>query len=144
MKKQIAIVTATFLIVGFTASISQAGAARRHTIEGALIGAGAVILGSAIINSMNRPERASVVVKEYHHPPKPRYVKRYAKKAHRKGHWETRKTWVEPEYETRWNPGHYNRRGKWVAGRYEEFKVADGYWRKDKVWVRHGRGHGRF
>ncbi len=57
----------------------------------------------------------------------------------KRGHWETRKTWIKPAYETRWNPGHYNRRGYWVEGRYEEFKVADGFWRSDKVWVRHNR-----
>jgi hypothetical protein len=144
MKKQIAIVCATIFVVGATASISQAGPARRHTIEGALIGAGAVILGSAIIHQMSRPANARVAVRQYHYPPKPRYVKRHAKKACRKGHLEIRKIWVEPEYETRWNPGHYNRRGKWVSSRYEAFKVADGYWRKEKIWVRHGRNHPRY
>ncbi len=135
MKKQLAIVTAAFLIIGFTAGISQAGAARRHTIEGFILGTGVAILGTAIVQSMNKPEPEPVVVNHVYHQEPPRY----AKKKKRKGHWETRKTWVEPNYDTRWNPAHYNRRGKWVSGRYEEFKVADGYWRSAKVWVRHNR-----
>ena len=58
---------------------------------------------------------------------------------YKKGHWKTRKIWVEPIYETRWNPGHYNKRGRWVSGRHEKFLMADGYWQKKRVWVRHHR-----
>lgn len=133
MKKRIAIVTAVFLIIGFTAGISQAGAARRHAIEGIILGTGVAILSTAIIHSMNKPE--PVVVKHVYQHDSPRHGKKWKKK----GHWKTRKIWVEPEYETRWNPGHYNRRGKWVKGRYKEFKVADGYWRSRKVWVKYNR-----
>jgi hypothetical protein len=132
MKKQIAIIISAFLIVGLSTGFAQAGAARRHTIEGFLLGTGVTLLGTAIVNSMNRPQ--PVVV---HTPPRHEY--RYAKTKHRKGHWETRKIWVAPEYETRWNPGHYNKRGRWVQGRYEEFQISDGYWQKERVWVRHNR-----
>ncbi len=138
MKKQIAIATATILVLGLSTSFAQAGAARRHTIEGFLLGTGVTLLGAAIVNNMNRPE--PVVVRHVHAPP-PTPSYRYAKRHHRKGHWETRKVWMAPVYETRWNPGHYNKRGRWVNGRYEEFQVSKGYWKKERVWVRHGRAY---
>ena len=143
MKKQIAIATVTVLIIGLSTSFAQAGAARRHTIEGFLLGTGVTLLGTAIVNSMNDCE--PVVVKHAHHRPSaPVYVEhrpvkyRYAKK-HRRGHWEKRKVWVAPVYETRWNPGHYNKRGRWVKGRHIEIQVSDGYWKKERAWVRNSR-----
>lgn len=132
MKKYIAITTASFLILG--TSTAFAGAARRHTIEGFLLGTGVTLLGTAIVHSMNRPEPQPVKVVTVHHR---NQYNTHRDRGPRKGHWEKRKVWIEPVYETRWNPGHYNKRGKWVAGRYQEFRVADGYWKKERVWVRH-------
>lgn len=136
MKKQLAIATASILILGLSTSFAQAGAARRHTIEGFLLGTGVTLLGTAIVNSINSPPPmvASTL------PPRcpgPRYAPHH--KRHGKGHWEIRNIWIEPIYESKWNPGHYNKRGKWVSGRVQEFIVTQGYWEKEKVWVRNGR-----
>lgn len=144
MKKLIAIATLSMTIV----VLSQAPArADRKTMEGFLLGTGAVILGSAIIKGLNcdssRPRySAAVHVPDRHYPPGPqhRYNDRrhpkYAGNHHRpRGHWEIEKKWVEPVYETKWNPGHYDRSGIWVSGRYEKFIVQDGYWQENKVWV---------
>jgi len=42
------------LLFCFSTVSVQAGSARRHTIEGIIIGTGMVILGTAIINEMDR------------------------------------------------------------------------------------------
>ena len=124
MKKLTSIAITSLLIIGIFSSSALAGSARRHTIEGALIGAGVVLLGSAIAHSYDRPDP----VKVYRHhsdyqPPK--------------GHWETRKIWVEPKYTSRWNPGHYNKHGRWVSGKYESFSDCRGHWESRRVWVPH-------
>ncbi len=130
MKKLIAIAAASILIIGLSTSSAQAGAARRHTIEGFLIGTGVTLLGTAIVHSMNTPAAVRAAPRHHDH----RYTTHHKKK--RKGHWATRKVWVDPVYETRWNPGHYNKRGKWVSGRRQAFLVADGRWEKERVWIR--------
>ena len=113
---------------------AQAGAARRHTIEGFMLGTGAAILGTIIYNGMNRePER---VVRR--HGPPPRHDSfRTCRRGPARGHWEMEKIWVEPVYQERWNPGHYNRRGNWIPGRNERFVVQEGYWQQRRVWVWH-------
>ncbi|MDD9303727.1 MAG: hypothetical protein HUK40_15860 [Desulfobacter sp.] len=126
MKKQIAIITASFLIIAVFAGFADAGAARRHTIEGFLLGTGVTLLGTAIVHNMNRPEPVAI-----------RKGRHHGNRNCRKGHWETQRIWVEPVYETRWNPGHYNRRGRWICGRQERFEIAQGYWQRERVWVRH-------
>lgn len=130
MKKTISIAAASFLILGLSTSFAQAGAARRHTIEGFLLGTGVTLLGTAIVQSMNRPAPVRIDTSPPHHE------YRHTAKKYRKGHLEVRKIWVDPVYETRWNPGHYNKRGHWVSGRHQEFLVAEGYWEKVRVWVR--------
>ncbi len=137
MKKQIAIIAASFIVATLSTSFAQAGAARRHTIEGFLLGTGVTLLGTAIVHSMNKPGPIVVQTTARHHE------YRYAK-SHRtpcKRHWETRKIWVDPVYETRWTSGHYNKRGKWVAGRHRKFLVAEGYWATEQV---RGRRHRKF
>ena len=121
MKKRIAI-AALALIVAVT-GVATAGPARRHTMEGFVLGAGIALLGTAIIHGMAEPE--PVVV--HHHPPRHEPPGR--------GHWETRRVWMEPVTETRWNPGHYDRHGRWVQGRYEQVIVSDGYWSTQQIWV---------
>ncbi len=139
MKKSITLTTAAILFLVFSNSLAHAGAARRHTVEGFILGTGVTLLGTAIIQHMNK---TSVVYKnhgsKYRHRSARYDKKRYGRydRYGKKGHWETRKIWVPAEYETRWNPGHYNRRGKWVSGRHEEFMTAQGYWQKQRVWVR--------
>lgn len=145
MKKMIAITAAAVLIVCISASGATAGAARRHTIEGVMIGTGIAILGAAIYNEIHDDDRTVHVV---HHgdrhpprrvcqPPAPR--NRYAYKKHHRGargHWVIKKVWVGPKYEKRWHPGHYNHRGAWKSGRHKKFLVKEGYYKKEKVWVR--------
>jgi len=142
MKKLITILTVVVLVTGLTAASSYAGAARRHTIEGIMIGTGVAILGAAIYNGMNNDRRHTTYAPAYDYNYKPRHHKR--RHHHRRhvhhgpwGHWEIEKYWVEPIYETRWNPGHYNRHGDWITGQYQKFCVRQGYWDKRKVWVRH-------
>lgn len=149
MKRTIAITTAVLLLTAIVSITSaHAGAARRHTIEGFMIGTGVAILGAAIINELNK-DTGTVEAHAYSRHPRTVYEKPYyhgpRKKHHRghryahrnRGHWEIEKIWIAPVYEKRWNPGHYNRRGEWVSGRYEKFVVQEGYWTTEKIWVRH-------
>lgn len=138
MKKWIAMMVV--LAVGFTAANVQAGSARRHTIEGIMIGTGVAILGAAIISELNKEDEPAPAA---HIPPAPQYTAhqytahhRPGKPWHKRGHWEVRRVWVEPVYETRWNPGHYTPDGRWVNGRMQEFLATKGYWREERVWVR--------
>lgn len=113
---------------------AQAGAARRHTIEGFMLGTGAAILGTIIYNGMNRePER----VVRRHGPPTRHAPYRSCQKGSARpgGHWEMHRVWVNPVYQETWNPGHYNRRGRWIHGRQERFLVREGYWQERKIWV---------
>jgi len=145
MKKIITITTAVILLVCFSNGSAHAGSARRHTLEGVMIGAGATILGAAIISELHRNSRPYYVEKHYQPNKKHHAAYRYDHhkthhkkfKPHRpRGHWEIEKIWIAPVYKTKWNPGHYNRRGKWVCGRYNNFLVKKGYYQKERVWVR--------
>ena len=106
MKKLIAITAASALMIGLSTSFAQAGSARRHTVEGFLLGTGVALLGSAIVHSKQRPVPVVVKTVTRHH--EDRYARHHKK--YRKGHWKTRKIWVETSYEKRWKPGHYNKR----------------------------------
>jgi hypothetical protein len=134
MKKIIAITSAALLLICFSTASAHAGAARRHTIEGFMLGTGVAILGAAIINEMNKcPVPQYTRRNEYH-----RYAGYSYRYHHRpRGHWEVDKTWNEPVYEKKWNPGHYNHHGDWINGRYEKFMIKDGYWQEERVWVWH-------
>ena len=137
MNRHISLTTIAILFLIFSTNPAHAGAARRHTIEGFILGTGVTLLGTAIIQNMNKP---SVVYKDHGSTNRHRPA-RYDKKRHdrygKKGHWKTREMWVPGEYETRWNPGHYNRKGQWKGGRHEEFMTAQGYWTKQRIWVRY-------
>ncbi|MBU1342617.1 MAG: hypothetical protein KKE44_20230, partial [Proteobacteria bacterium] len=145
MKKIIAITTSIFMFVCFSTVSAYAGAARRHTIEGFMLGTGVAILGAAIINGINKDNRPQYTDNRSRNGGHRYTTNRYAYKdrhhngyQHRpSGHWEIERVWVEPIYEKKWNPGHYNRRGEWVNGRNEKFLVRDGYWQEEKVWVRY-------
>ena len=138
MKKTIATFTGIFLIIILSSAPARAD---RKTMEGFLLGTGAVLLGTAIYHGMNQDSDPGPAYASHspryregrHHRP----AKRYARHHRPRGHWEVERVWVEPEYERKWNPGHYNRRGQWVSGRYERFKVSRGYYREIKTWVRH-------
>lgn len=145
MKKTITITTAILLFVCFSTVSAHAGAARRHTVEGFMLGAGVTILSAAIINGIHRDSRGHYT-KSYARPDR-RHPDRYddgcGRRNHRKikshgprGHWEIEKIWISPVYEKKWNPGHYNRRGIWVSGRHKKFMIKQGYYREEKLWVR--------
>jgi len=149
LKKIIAITTGLLMIMGIVSvSAANAGAARRHTIEGFMLGTGVVLLGTAIIHEMNkgdrpihtythnRPDRYENPKKNHHKQYKrSKHQRKYAKRS--RGHWELERLWIAPVYERKWNPGHYNRKGKRVSGRYKKFMIEQGYWSENKVWVRH-------
>ncbi|SDU03862.1 hypothetical protein [Desulfobacula phenolica] len=144
MKKIIGITTAVVLFACLSTVSAHAGSARRHTIEGIMLGTGVAILSAAIINEINhdsKPYYKNHYAKPVgNHHTKYAYQNRYDRnfRSHYKnGHWVIEKIWVQPVYEKKWNPGHYNRRGKWIKGRYENFLVKDGYWQKTKIWVRY-------
>lgn len=144
MNKWIVLITVCVFLVCFSAPPARAD---RKTMEGFLLGTGAVLLGTAIINNLNHQEKHA----HYRHthpapppppvhcvPPRPAHGDQHGRKWHpRGGHWEISRIWVEPVYVTRWNPGHYNPRGEWVNGRHERFLAREGFFREEKVWVRH-------
>lgn len=146
MKKIIAITTAALLFACLSTASAHAGDARRHTIEGFMLGTGVAILGTAIINEINkdskpyytnhyaRPDRRHHTGYKYAH--KNRHDRNFRSHGSR-GHWVIEKIWIQPVYEKKWNPGHYNRRGKWINGRHKRFLIKDGCWQKKKVWVRY-------
>lgn len=146
MKKIICITTAVLLLICMSATSSTAGAARRHTIEGVVIGTSLALIGAAIYNDIHRDGAPD---QRQHYPAvhePPRHDDRYASReqyhnAHRyhrpRAHWEIQRVWIPPVYETRWNPGHYNRRGEWISGGYQDFLVKEGYYMEEKVRIRH-------
>jgi len=147
MKKLITITTAITLLIYFSTVSAHAGAARRHTIEGFMLGTGVAILTAALYNGSRQQQPNTDYTQDNARNVEACYPgHRYGhwKKNHKKhrhhrprGHWEVDRIWVDPVYEKKWNPGHYNRRGGWVSGRHEEFLVSDGYWQEEKVWVRY-------
>jgi len=146
MKNVITITTAVLLLTSFSIVSAYAGAARRHTIEGFMLGTGVAILGAAIINEINNDSKPQYQRNHsrqgryrhagYRHSRNKRHHSKY--KHHRpRGYWEIERVWIEPVYIKKWNPGHYNRRGKWISGRHEKFPVQKGYFQEKKVWVWH-------
>jgi len=79
----------------FISPSAWAGSPQQYRWEGAAIGAGAVILGGALINACIYPCPAPRVV--YRQPCPPRYGY-YQPPRHHRGHWKARK---------RWRPQHY-------------------------------------
>lgn len=147
MKKHIALAAAAVFITSLFAGFAQARPGKHdrrdhhhqhhnnNVLEGVVIGAGALILGTAIVQSLNRP-RQTVRVHSAPVPPRP-YPQRNYHSEKPNGHWKIKKIWVAPVSETRWNPAHYDARGRWVQGRHQQFLVANGYWKNKRVWVEH-------
>lgn len=144
MKNLIAITTSVLLLICFSTVSAHAD---RKTMEGFMLGTGVAILGAAIINGIHNDSRP-----HYNAPPPRRdeYCRaeygRYGHQNNRhkkfkshgpRGHWEIERIWIGPVYEKKWNPAHYTPRGKWVTGRHELFMIKNGYFREEKVWVRH-------
>lgn len=131
MKKMIAMILVTGILLAVSVVPGHAGSRDRHLVEGIIIGTGAVIIGTAIAHEI-RGNGGAVVVKERRHY---RHRNRHQNRHH---NWDRRhgrrgrgdRVWVEPIHGLRWNPGHYNRRGFWVQGRHEKVIVRDGFWDK--------------
>ena len=123
MKKQIAIAAAALIFLTIFSGTASAGSSKRHTVEGIIIGAGATLLGAAIIQSMSRPAPVAVNSPRHrHHAPD-------------RGHWRTERVWAPAVTESRWNPGHYAPQGRWVPGHYQEFVISRGYWDTRREWI---------
>jgi hypothetical protein len=137
MKHLISIMTAVVVLICLSTAPAQAD---RKTREGVLLGIGAAVLGTVIYQGLKQPSGYREP-QRYHVPPA--YERRSQCRDMRRhvqgpaGHWEIERIWVEPVYQTRWNPGHYNRKGHWVNGRHEKFRIQDGYWQERRVWVRY-------
>ncbi|MFH2091121.1 MAG: hypothetical protein ABIJ31_02050 [Pseudomonadota bacterium] len=144
MKKTIATITAVFIAIVFSSVPAHAD---RKTMEGFLLGTGVAILGTAIIQGMNKDSNTPQHQSSYSHDRKNNHAdfeyrgkRRTPARYYSRGpvgHWEIERIWIEPVYETKWNPGHYNQHGEWVNGRHEQFEIFKGYWQEEKRWVRH-------
>ena len=121
----IALVSAGILLTFLTVP-AWAGSPQQHRWEGVAIGIGAVVVGSAILHSLNHPGYQPQPV--YHRPSPPR-------SPYHRGSWQKQRVWVEPTYKKIWNPGHYNRRGRWVRGHWIRIENRPGYWKEQRVWI---------
>jgi hypothetical protein len=116
-----------FTIFTFT-TVSWAGSAHKHRMEGLAWGIGAAILGKVIIDHHrnNHPVAAPAPQPAVHYQQAP---------AEPAGRWEVRREWVPARYKKVWNPGHYNHRGHWVRGHWMKVQIEQGYWQEKEVWV---------
>jgi hypothetical protein len=131
MKKTMMLVFSAIFLLSFSAAPALAGSKQRHRWQGVAIGLGAAILGSALINNCETPERVVAYAPPRQYHPGPSHFRP-------QGHWETRRVWVPPEYERVWNPGHYEC-GRWVSGQWIDLEVNPGYWREERVRVSDAR-----
>jgi len=139
MKKIISIIISVLLFIFFSTASAHAD---RKTVEGFMLGTGVAILGAAIYNEIQKdstPEfnKNRSRHNEYRYSGYERGHNRNYRSHQPRGHWEITKIWMKPVYENKWNPGHYNPRGEWVYAGNQNFLVQDGYWRTEKIWVRH-------
>jgi hypothetical protein len=100
----------TLLMISIYAAPGYAGSRNQNLVQGIVIGTGAVILGTALINGFHHDNRVRVMASN-----RRGYRPDTRKGSPVRGH----RSWVNPRYEQRWNPGHYNRRGHWINGQYE-------------------------
>jgi hypothetical protein len=146
MKKIIAITTTILLVICFSTVSAHAD---RKTMEGFILGTGAVLLGTALYKGFHNdsniqypPQRTGHYKYSYNrdnHNDRYDYKQNHRKKNNlhnRRSHWKIKKVWIDPIYETRWNPGHYNHKGQWISGRKIDILVQEGYWKKKRILVR--------
>ena len=146
MKKLIAITTTILLVICFSTVSAHAD---RKTMEGFILGTGAVLLGTALYKGFHHDSNVQYIPQktvnhQYRHNRHNSYdkyeYKRNPHKRHslhnRKSHWKIKKIWKGPIYETRWNPGHFNHKGQWISGRKIDILVQEGYWKKKRILVR--------
>lgn len=134
MKKIAILVTIVVFGVITTAGSGHAGHRGHHhggLLEGVIIGAGAAILGTAIISGITPPPRYERIYVNDGYDSDDEWYDRCDR-----GRWSVERVWVEPVYKERWIPGHYSRRGYWIPGRYHCVMIREGYWETRRVWVR--------
>jgi hypothetical protein len=125
MKKIIILLIGVVFGLSLVTQPAFAGSKQRYLWQGVAIGAGAVILGHAIVNSCNEGTSCKKVT-VYNHPCPP--------PVHH-GYWEIRKVWVEPKYKRVWKAGHYNCRSRRVIGRWQMVEKVPGHWKEQEVWI---------
>lgn len=165
LKKVLTGVAAVLVVVVFSAVSANAGSARRHTMEGIVIGSTLAILGATLINGMNDDRPVHVV----HHNRRDRHDNwnRPGSVIHNqypRNHYTDRRNQDRYDNGWRWDNNDYrdnsrrngrweirktwvaptykkiwvdgHRRGRhWVDGHWERVMVRDGYYKTEKVWV---------
>lgn len=163
MKKTLNIFLIAALLIPFTFSPASAGPRNNHLLETVIIGTGVAILGTALIHEVQHNNRKNAYAHNNYNSQKypkhsgwqktqPRNPKGYNIQDRRhnekqrnwnghksQGHWVTKRVWVAPQYENKWNPGHQGKHKKWGKGRQQQITVQKGYWEKRRVWLRSDR-----
>ena len=115
MKKKNLFIILALIFCLSSVNSAWAGNVQRNRWEGVAIGIGAAILGYTLYQ-YSVPAQPKV---NQHYQTPTNYDNRYRQKP--SGHWETRKVWVQPTYESVWSPGHYNHSyGRGVRGHMDK------------------------
>ncbi len=136
MRKIVAFALIGSLALALIPSAALAGDSHavRNRWAGVAIGAGAVALGSLLLNSLWATPPAAATPPVVSTPPPVAYTPPPVAAYYRSwipGHYE--KHWVPvAERERVWEDGHYEN-GWWVAGHWEDRVREGGYW--TRVWV---------
>lgn len=133
MKKIAISLIAALTCVSLLTVPAWAGSKQRHRWEGIAVGIGAVLLGTALLNSHKNiaaEETAS------YHVPMSHCAPRYCPPRPPRAHWEIRRIWVPPTFKRVWNPAHYNHRREWIPGEWIKIIDEPGHWTEERVRVR--------
>ena len=136
----ITVVVSVLLISLFSQPV-WAKSQQRYRWEGAAIGLGVALLGSAIIHNNSNSGYGRHYSRPQHHPryyrpyPMPRYRPR-----HYQGHryrsceyYDYEKFWVSPIFNRFWRPGYYDQYERWIPGRWKNRMVRPGHWEENRV-----------
>lgn len=134
MKKGIATTIIALICVSLSLNTAWAGSAKHDVAKGIILGAGAALLGAAVINEMNGNWNTGAYDRRHYAPP-PRYPAppAYYRHVPRPPDCRIEQVWIQPEYVDQWVPGHYNGRGRWIQGHYERLMVKKGYWTSQRI-----------
>jgi hypothetical protein len=134
--KKISALTLTLIVIACFSTAATAGPARRHTIEGIVLGTGIAIMGTAILHGMNKGHQPCLDSPKHKRHTNNRHQRQYARNDNGpRGHWEIQKIWVTDKHQKRWNSGHTTSRGRWVNGRHKRVRAQRGHWQAQRVWV---------
>ncbi|MGM0643739.1 MAG: hypothetical protein ACQETC_08200 [Thermodesulfobacteriota bacterium] len=151
MKKTATIlITAVFCLTA-ACSTADAGSKADHVAAGIIIGAGAAIVGTTILQGFDHGRyRYDHRYRDYGPPVHYRSYKNRYRRDHRRyggtrgpyrtyrdrGYWIEKRVWIPPVYENNWMEGRFTRNGRWISGRNERVLVREGHWVIKKRWVR--------